>query len=59
MVAVLGMELDGRGDERVLRFAAVEVAVAAAGCALDGCRVGGRGVWRRHKLPAAVQRVAA
>lgn len=42
----------------LLRFAAVEVPVAAAGGAFDGAGVVGGGRRRRHELAAAVQSVA-
>ena len=53
------MKLEGRGDKRVLWLTAVEVPVAAAGGALDGCRVAGGGGGCGHEFPTAVERVAA
>lgn len=40
-----------------IRVAAVEIAVAAAGGALEGGGVGRSGSRRRHELPATVQGV--
>ena len=58
VVAVVGLVLDDvrgvGGDGGVLRLAAVEVAVAAAGGAFYGAGVGGGGGRRGHELAAAI-----
>lgn len=60
---VVGAVLDRRRNRcprrRVLRLPAVEVAVAAAGGALQGGGVSRDGGGRGHELAAAVERVAA
>jgi len=57
VVAMVRLVLDhmrGGCDGRLIRLAAVEVAVAAAGCAFNGAGVGSSGCGGRHELAAAV-----
>ena len=59
LVAVVWLVLYHVGRRgRVVRFPAVEVPVAAAGCAFERGRVGGGGGGGRHELATPIQRVA-
>jgi len=57
VVAMVRLVLDhvcGGCDGRLIRLAAVEVAVAAAGCTFNGAGVGSSGCGGRHELAAAI-----